>query len=40
MKVVKVLVTWGVTTLPFKINIVPRFTKEGAQETMKDVSTV
>jgi hypothetical protein len=33
-------VTRGVTTLPLKRNLVPRFMKEGAHETMKDVLTV
>jgi hypothetical protein len=38
--VIRRTVTWGVTVLPLKGNLVPRFMKEGVQETMKDVSTV
>jgi hypothetical protein len=30
MKVLKDLITWDVTALPLKRNIIPRFTKEGA----------
>jgi hypothetical protein len=39
MKVIRKAITWGVTILPLKRNLVPRFTKEGAQETMKDALT-
>jgi hypothetical protein len=41
MKVVREAVTWGVTTTPPpKRNLIPRFTKERAQQTMKDALTV
>jgi hypothetical protein len=40
MKVIKDFITRGVTTLPLKRNLIPRFTKEEAQETMKDALTV
>jgi hypothetical protein len=36
MKVIRETITWGVTTLPLKRNLVPRFTKEREQKTMKD----
>jgi hypothetical protein len=39
MKVIKDFITRGVTTLPLKRNLIPRFTKE-AQETMKDALIV
>jgi hypothetical protein len=35
MKVIRETITWGVIALPLEINLVPRFTKEGVQETMK-----
>jgi hypothetical protein len=36
-KAIRETITWGVTALPFKRNLIPRFTKGGAaQETMKD----
>jgi hypothetical protein len=40
MKVISNNITWGVTTLPLKRNLVLRLMKEGAQETMKDTLTV
>jgi hypothetical protein len=39
MKVIRETITHGVTALPLKRNIVLRFTKERAQETMKDALT-
>jgi hypothetical protein len=39
IKVIKDSITRGVTALPLKRNLIPRFMKEGAQETMKDPLT-
>jgi hypothetical protein len=37
MKVINKAITWGVTTLPLKRNLIPKFMKGGgAQETMND----
>jgi hypothetical protein len=40
MKVISKAITQGVTTLPLKRNLVPRFMKEVAQETIKEALTV
>jgi hypothetical protein len=39
MKMISKTITQGVTALSLKRNLVPRFMKEGAQETMKDALT-
>jgi hypothetical protein len=39
-KVISKTVTRGVTALPLKRNLFPRFTREEAQETIKDALTV
>jgi hypothetical protein len=39
MKVIRKTITRGVTALPLERNLIPRFTKEKAQETMKDALT-
>jgi hypothetical protein len=37
--VIRTAVTWDVTILPLKRNLIPRFTMERAWETMKDALT-
>jgi hypothetical protein len=39
MTIIRAAITWGVTALPLKRNLVSRFMKEGAQETMKGALT-
>jgi hypothetical protein len=39
MTIIRAAITRGVTTLPLKRNLVSRFMKEGAQETMKGALT-
>jgi hypothetical protein len=39
MKVIKKTIIRGVTALPLKRNLISKFMKEGAQETMKDALT-
>jgi hypothetical protein len=38
--VIRETISWGVIALPLKRNLVLRFTKEEAQETIKDALTV
>jgi hypothetical protein len=40
INVIRETISWGVTALPLKRNLVLRFTKEEAQETIKDALTV